>query len=125
MVKPPGYNRKRKGRSSKIQTNKEPVKAARQTVSSQPDNSVIELRIQLQPKTMDVSLEAQTKPLATLSAFSYIPPRRTDPKESSYFNRESTTLMAARSSPPLSGSRSAESLRPGARGQAHRVTSRI
>ncbi|XP_056274927.1 cilia- and flagella-associated protein 90 [Pseudoliparis swirei] len=39
---------------------------------------------------MDVSLEAQTKPLATLSAFSYIPPRRTDPKESSYFNKEST-----------------------------------
>uniref|UniRef100_A0A8C3AJ94 Cilia and flagella associated protein 90 n=1 Tax=Cyclopterus lumpus TaxID=8103 RepID=A0A8C3AJ94_CYCLU len=39
---------------------------------------------------MDVSLEAQTKPLATLSAFSYIPPRRKEPKEMSYFNKEST-----------------------------------
>ncbi|XP_023116737.1 uncharacterized protein CFAP90 [Amphiprion ocellaris] len=38
---------------------------------------------------MDVSLEAQTKPLAVLSAFSYIPPRRKEPKEMSYFNRGS------------------------------------
>uniref|UniRef100_A0A3Q0S5T6 Cilia and flagella associated protein 90 n=1 Tax=Amphilophus citrinellus TaxID=61819 RepID=A0A3Q0S5T6_AMPCI len=37
---------------------------------------------------MDVSLEAKTKPLATLSAFSYIPPRRSEPKELSYFNKE-------------------------------------
>ncbi|XP_068432250.1 cilia- and flagella-associated protein 90 [Clinocottus analis] len=39
---------------------------------------------------MDVSLEAQTKPLATLSAFSYIPPRRREPKELSLYNKEST-----------------------------------
>ncbi|XP_054462642.1 uncharacterized protein CFAP90 [Anoplopoma fimbria] len=39
---------------------------------------------------MDVSEEARTKPLATLSAFSYIPPRRNEPKEMSYFNRVST-----------------------------------
>ncbi|XP_037652009.1 uncharacterized protein C5orf49 homolog [Sebastes umbrosus] len=38
---------------------------------------------------MDVSLEAQTKPLATLSAFSYIPPRRQEPKEMTYFNTDS------------------------------------
>ncbi|XP_042361953.1 uncharacterized protein C5orf49 homolog [Plectropomus leopardus] len=38
---------------------------------------------------MDVSREAQTKPLSTLSAFSYIPPRRKDAKEMSYFNRDS------------------------------------
>ncbi|KAM7372903.1 hypothetical protein PAMP_007796 [Pampus punctatissimus] len=39
---------------------------------------------------MDVSLEAQVKPLSTLSAFSYIPPRRKEPKEMSYFNKDST-----------------------------------
>ncbi|KAF3707680.1 putative protein C5orf49 [Channa argus] len=38
---------------------------------------------------MDVSLEANTKPLSTLSAFSYIPPRRKETKETSYFNKES------------------------------------
>ncbi|XP_074542264.1 cilia- and flagella-associated protein 90 [Halichoeres trimaculatus] len=38
---------------------------------------------------MDVSLEAKTRPLATISAYSYIPPRRTGPKEMSYFNRDS------------------------------------
>ncbi|KAG8005071.1 protein C5orf49-like protein [Nibea albiflora] len=37
---------------------------------------------------MDVSLEAQTKPLYTLSTFSYIPPRRKEPKEMSFFNRD-------------------------------------
>ncbi|KAM9737316.1 cilia- and flagella-associated protein 90 [Menidia menidia] len=31
----------------------------------------------------------ETKRPATLSAFSYVPPRRTEPKELSYFNRES------------------------------------
>ncbi|XP_044027979.1 uncharacterized protein C5orf49 homolog [Siniperca chuatsi] len=38
---------------------------------------------------MDVSLEAQTKPLSTLSSFSYIPPRRKEPKEMSFFNKDS------------------------------------
>ncbi|XP_060915563.1 cilia- and flagella-associated protein 90 [Labrus mixtus] len=38
---------------------------------------------------MDVYLEAQTKPIATISAFSHIPPRREGPKEMSYFNRDS------------------------------------
>ncbi|XP_017276456.1 uncharacterized protein C5orf49 homolog [Kryptolebias marmoratus] len=38
---------------------------------------------------MDLSLETQNRPSCTLSAFSYIPPRRTEPKEMSYFNRES------------------------------------
>uniref|UniRef100_UPI0037E87F3C cilia- and flagella-associated protein 90 n=1 Tax=Semicossyphus pulcher TaxID=241346 RepID=UPI0037E87F3C len=38
---------------------------------------------------MDVSLQAQTKPLSSLSAFSNIPPRRTGPKEMSYFNSDS------------------------------------
>ncbi|XP_029370755.1 uncharacterized protein C5orf49 homolog [Echeneis naucrates] len=38
---------------------------------------------------MDVSLQAQSKPLSTLSAFSYIPPRRKEPKERTYFNRDS------------------------------------
>ncbi|XP_022616660.1 uncharacterized protein C5orf49 homolog [Seriola dumerili] len=38
---------------------------------------------------MDVSVQAQTKPLSTLSAFSYIPPRRKEPKEMSYFNKNS------------------------------------
>ncbi|XP_071373309.1 cilia- and flagella-associated protein 90 [Centroberyx affinis] len=38
---------------------------------------------------MDVSLEAQTKPLAALSVFSYIPPRREEAKETSYFNNDS------------------------------------
>ncbi|XP_047461862.1 uncharacterized protein C5orf49 homolog isoform X1 [Mugil cephalus] len=38
---------------------------------------------------MDVSVEAKKKPLSTLSPFSYIPPRRNEPKEMSYFNRES------------------------------------
>ncbi|KAM7383909.1 hypothetical protein PAMA_011326 [Pampus argenteus] len=39
---------------------------------------------------MDVSLEAQVKPLSTVSAFSYIPPRRKEPREMSYFNKDST-----------------------------------
>ncbi|XP_068603197.1 cilia- and flagella-associated protein 90 [Brachionichthys hirsutus] len=38
---------------------------------------------------MDVSLEAETKPLSSLSPFSYIPPRRREPKEMTYFNHES------------------------------------
>ncbi|KAK5621380.1 hypothetical protein CRENBAI_008382 [Crenichthys baileyi] len=38
---------------------------------------------------MDVSFEAQSKSLATLSAFSYIPPRRNEPREMSYFNTKS------------------------------------
>ncbi|XP_030268434.1 uncharacterized protein C5orf49 homolog [Sparus aurata] len=38
---------------------------------------------------MDVALEAQKRPLATLSAFSYIPPRRKGPKEMSIFNTDS------------------------------------
>uniref|UniRef100_A0A3Q4GG82 Cilia and flagella associated protein 90 n=1 Tax=Neolamprologus brichardi TaxID=32507 RepID=A0A3Q4GG82_NEOBR len=37
---------------------------------------------------MDVSLEAKTKPLAALSAFSYVTPRRNEPKQMSYFNNE-------------------------------------
>ncbi|XP_031143071.2 uncharacterized protein C5orf49 homolog [Sander lucioperca] len=36
---------------------------------------------------MDVLLEAQTKPLSILSAFSYVPPRRKE--EMSYFNKGS------------------------------------
>nr|XP_046273812.1 uncharacterized protein C5orf49 homolog isoform X2 [Scatophagus argus] len=39
---------------------------------------------------MDVSLEAQSKPLSTLSTFSYVPPRRKQLKEMSYFNKDST-----------------------------------
>ncbi|KAM4630790.1 cilia- and flagella-associated protein 90 [Polymixia lowei] len=38
---------------------------------------------------MDVSLEAQTKRISTLSVYSYIPPRRKEPKEMSYFNNAS------------------------------------
>ncbi|XP_070703229.1 cilia- and flagella-associated protein 90 [Pempheris klunzingeri] len=38
---------------------------------------------------MDVSLQAQTKPLSALTAFSYIPPRRKEPRETAYFNRDS------------------------------------
>ncbi|XP_062266398.1 cilia- and flagella-associated protein 90 [Platichthys flesus] len=38
---------------------------------------------------MDVSLQAQSKPLSTLSAFSYIPPRRGEPEDMSYFHQES------------------------------------
>nr|XP_019946144.1 PREDICTED: uncharacterized protein C5orf49 homolog [Paralichthys olivaceus] len=38
---------------------------------------------------MDVSLQAQSRPLSTLSAFSYVPPRRTQPKDMSYFHQES------------------------------------
>ncbi|XP_073319685.1 cilia- and flagella-associated protein 90 [Pagrus major] len=38
---------------------------------------------------MDVTLEAQKRPLATLSSFSYIPPRRKEPKEISIFNKDS------------------------------------
>ncbi|XP_041812035.1 uncharacterized protein C5orf49 homolog [Chelmon rostratus] len=38
---------------------------------------------------MDVSKEAQTKPLSTLSSFSYIPPRRKETKETSFFNKVS------------------------------------
>ncbi|XP_072303229.1 cilia- and flagella-associated protein 90 isoform X2 [Eucyclogobius newberryi] len=38
---------------------------------------------------MDVEKEAQKTPLSNLSVFSYIPPRRTEPKEMSYFYRES------------------------------------
>ncbi|KAG7499834.1 hypothetical protein JOB18_000884 [Solea senegalensis] len=37
---------------------------------------------------MDVSLQAKTKPLSSLSAFSYIPPRRRQLKDMSYFNRD-------------------------------------
>ncbi|KAF7655393.1 hypothetical protein LDENG_00056870 [Lucifuga dentata] len=35
---------------------------------------------------MDVTLEAKRKPLSALSVFSYIPPRRKEPKEMSYYN---------------------------------------
>ncbi|XP_038155746.1 uncharacterized protein C5orf49 homolog [Cyprinodon tularosa] len=38
---------------------------------------------------MDLFSDVQTKPLANLSAFSYIPPRRNEPKEMSYFNTRS------------------------------------
>ncbi|KAK5911461.1 hypothetical protein CgunFtcFv8_005632 [Champsocephalus gunnari] len=41
---------------------------------------------------MDVSLEAKTKPLALLSPFSFIPPRRKDPKEMSFYNQDSKVL---------------------------------
>ncbi|MED6251539.1 hypothetical protein ATANTOWER_032446 [Ataeniobius toweri] len=44
-------------------------------------------------RKMDVSLEAQTKSLATLSAFSYIPPRRNEPREMSYFNTKSKPII--------------------------------
>ncbi|KAG5842410.1 cilia- and flagella-associated protein 90 [Anguilla rostrata] len=37
---------------------------------------------------MEIS-QAKTKPTSTLSVFSYIPPRRTDPKELTYFNCDS------------------------------------
>ncbi|XP_055013590.1 uncharacterized protein CFAP90 [Boleophthalmus pectinirostris] len=43
---------------------------------------------------MDVEREAEKRPLSTLSAFSYIPPKRTEPKEMSYFNRESQDKQA-------------------------------
>ncbi|KAK7898629.1 hypothetical protein WMY93_019482 [Mugilogobius chulae] len=43
---------------------------------------------------MDVEKEAEKRPLSTLSAFSYIPPRRTEQKEMSYFNRESQDEQA-------------------------------
>ncbi|XP_013862712.1 uncharacterized protein C5orf49 [Austrofundulus limnaeus] len=36
----------------------------------------------------DLSLDTQNKPLCVLSAFSYIPTRRTEAKEMSYFNRD-------------------------------------
>uniref|UniRef100_A0A672MYP7 Cilia and flagella associated protein 90 n=1 Tax=Sinocyclocheilus grahami TaxID=75366 RepID=A0A672MYP7_SINGR len=35
---------------------------------------------------MDVLSEAKSNPLSTLSVFSFIPPRRTEPKEMRYFN---------------------------------------
>lgn len=35
------------------------------------------------------TMELTNKPLATLSSFSYIPPRRSQPKEMSYFNKDS------------------------------------
>ncbi|KTG33513.1 hypothetical protein cypCar_00010655 [Cyprinus carpio] len=35
---------------------------------------------------MDVLSEAKSKPLSSLSVFSFIPPRRTEPKEMRYFN---------------------------------------
>lgn len=38
---------------------------------------------------MDVAVEATTRPLSTLSTFSYIPARRKETKEMSYFNTES------------------------------------
>uniref|UniRef100_A0A8D3BGD8 Cilia and flagella associated protein 90 n=1 Tax=Scophthalmus maximus TaxID=52904 RepID=A0A8D3BGD8_SCOMX len=41
---------------------------------------------------MDVALQAQTNPLATLSVFSYIPPRRKEPKHMSYFNVPEVTM---------------------------------
>ncbi|KAM3858635.1 cilia- and flagella-associated protein 90 [Diretmus argenteus] len=37
---------------------------------------------------MDVQAEAQTKPLSAVSVFSYIPPRRKQPQEASYFNND-------------------------------------
>ncbi|XP_069033066.1 cilia- and flagella-associated protein 90 [Embiotoca jacksoni] len=38
---------------------------------------------------MDSSPEAQTKPLYSMSVFSYIPPRRNETKQMSYFNKDS------------------------------------
>ncbi|XP_076864581.1 cilia- and flagella-associated protein 90 [Brachyhypopomus gauderio] len=35
---------------------------------------------------MDVLSQAKSKPLSALSVFSYIPPRRNEPKEERYFN---------------------------------------
>nr|XP_055075425.1 uncharacterized protein CFAP90 [Misgurnus anguillicaudatus] len=40
---------------------------------------------------MDVSAEAKSRPLCTLSVFSFIPARRTEPKEMRYFNTISKT----------------------------------
>ncbi|XP_056154942.1 cilia- and flagella-associated protein 90 [Lampris incognitus] len=40
---------------------------------------------------MDLSAVAQTKPISTLSAYSYIPPRRREARETTYFNSESKT----------------------------------
>ncbi|KAG7499833.1 hypothetical protein JOB18_000884 [Solea senegalensis] len=51
---------------------------------------------------MDVSLQAKTKPLSSLSAFSYIPPRRRQLKDMSYFNRD--LKERSRSVPVLSSS---------------------
>ncbi|KAL0962101.1 hypothetical protein UPYG_G00335670 [Umbra pygmaea] len=38
---------------------------------------------------MDVSIEAKSKPLSNISVYSYIPARRTEPKEGTYYNTES------------------------------------
>ncbi|XP_055749744.1 uncharacterized protein CFAP90 [Salvelinus fontinalis] len=38
---------------------------------------------------MDVLLESKTKPVSTISVYSYIPPRRTEPKERTYYNSDS------------------------------------
>ncbi|KAI1901893.1 hypothetical protein AGOR_G00039120 [Albula goreensis] len=38
---------------------------------------------------MEIIPEDKTKPASTLSVFSYIPSRRTDPKELTYFNSDS------------------------------------
>ncbi|KAJ8268306.1 hypothetical protein COCON_G00134780 [Conger conger] len=38
---------------------------------------------------MEILSQDETKPASTLSVFSYIPPRRTDPKELTYFNCDS------------------------------------
>ncbi|XP_076158005.1 cilia- and flagella-associated protein 90 [Alosa pseudoharengus] len=51
---------------------------------------------------MDLLSQAETKPLSTLSVFSFIPSRRSEPKEMTYFNftnpRESTRPLPVLSS---------------------------
>ena len=42
---------------------------------------------------MDVFQEAKTKPISIVSVYSYIPSRRAESKETTYFNCESKVLV--------------------------------
>lgn len=44
---------------------------------------------------MDVLLQSKTKPVSTISVYSYIPPRRTEPKERTYYNSDSKVWVVA------------------------------
>ncbi|CAB1350860.1 unnamed protein product [Coregonus sp. 'balchen'] len=59
---------------------------------------------------MDVLLESKTKPVSTISVYSYIPPRRTEPKERTYYNSDSKE--SSRPAPVLSSSEYGRRLPP-------------
>lgn len=50
------------------------------------ESNLVATLTSLREEKMDGFVHTESKPLSTLSVFSFIPPRRNEPKERSYFN---------------------------------------